>query len=295
MVFELNESRSKLSAMRILSCFISACQKTSFVLVYAGLIVIVVPSVLCKTGPPNHLSYDKIYNNSHYAQLQVLSRPYPQIPSNYYRNSNSNRHFHVNRDSQSNDTEANEVDTTRYKDDKDAPLLVGFARDPFRYSIPEEDYFKGVRNIDPEVYMSKNENRGKRGVFHLYNMMYCATGCDPLAYKGYGCYCGFLGSGRPTDGIDRCCKLHDECYENIYCPFYTVYLQPYYWKCYRGQPLCALENFDTQHQLINGCAGRLCECDRQFAMCVRRYRCPRKRALCRSSPIRLLQNLLMFR
>lgn len=62
--------------------------------------------------------------------------------------------------------------------------------------------------------------------------------------------------------IPRCCKLHDECYENIYCPFYTVYLQPYYWKCYRGQPLCALENFDTQHQLINGCAGRLCECDR---------------------------------
>lgn len=59
------------------------------------------------------------------------------------------------------------------------------------------------RNIDPQVYMSKTENRGKRGVFHLYNMLYCATGCDPLSYKGYGCYCGFLGEGRPTDGIDR--------------------------------------------------------------------------------------------
>lgn len=60
----------------------------------------------------------------------------------------------------------------------------------------------------------------------------------------------------------RCCKLHDECYENIYCPFYTVYFQPYFWKCYHGQPLCALENFDSQYDFVNGCAGRLCECDR---------------------------------
>jgi secretory phospholipase A2 len=45
--------------------------------------------------------------------------------------------------------------------------------------------------------------RSKRGVLHLYNMVMCATGCDPLAFKGYGCYCGFLGSGYTVDGIDR--------------------------------------------------------------------------------------------
>lgn len=45
--------------------------------------------------------------------------------------------------------------------------------------------------------------RSKRGVVHLYNMVVCATGCNPLAYKGYGCYCGFLGSGFTIDGIDR--------------------------------------------------------------------------------------------
>lgn len=56
--------------------------------------------------------------------------------------------------------------------------------------------------------------------------------------------------------------MHDKCYENIYCPFYTVYFQPYYWKCWHGEPLCALENYHTQGQLVNGCAGRLCECDR---------------------------------
>lgn len=58
------------------------------------------------------------------------------------------------------------------------------------------------RNINPQAYANKGD-RGKRGVLHLYNMIFCATGCEPLAYKGYGCYCGFLGAGRPTDGIDR--------------------------------------------------------------------------------------------
>lgn len=47
------------------------------------------------------------------------------------------------------------------------------------------------------------EQRTKRGVLHLFNMVSCATGCNPLTYKGYGCYCGFLGSGYAVDGIDR--------------------------------------------------------------------------------------------
>lgn len=49
----------------------------------------------------------------------------------------------------------------------------------------------------------KTKSRLKRGVIHLYNMVSCATGCNPLSYKGYGCYCGFLGSGYAVDGIDR--------------------------------------------------------------------------------------------
>lgn len=34
-------------------------------------------------------------------------------------------------------------------------------------------------------------------------MVVCATGCNPLSYLGYGCYCGFLGSGSPVDPIDK--------------------------------------------------------------------------------------------
>lgn len=54
-----------------------------------------------------------------------------------------------------------------------------------------------------EADQNSQENRSKRGVIHLYNMISCATGCNPIIYKGYGCFCGFLGSGYPVDGIDR--------------------------------------------------------------------------------------------
>lgn len=43
----------------------------------------------------------------------------------------------------------------------------------------------------------------------------------------------------------------------------------------------------------NGCAATLCECDRALSNCLRRFYCPRKRAVCASSPLRLLQNILM--
>lgn len=41
------------------------------------------------------------------------------------------------------------------------------------------------------------------------------------------------------------------------------------------------------------CSATLCECDRALSNCLRRFYCPRKRAVCTSSPLRLLQNLLM--
>nr|XP_026489528.1 uncharacterized protein LOC113395983 [Vanessa tameamea] len=256
--------------------------------VYAGLMLFIgVPSILCNLDLPKPLSFDSIYNSTSYAQIRHILSPY-STPIKSSSNNNSHRYE---------DTKGNNFENFNFndKDDgRDANMLVGFAHDPFRYSIPESDYLKGVRKIDPKQYSNKGD-RGKRGVFHLYNMLTCATGCDPISYKGYGCYCGFLGSGKPTDGIDNCCRLHDECYENIYCPVNTVYFQPYYWKCFNRQPHCALENYQSRRQVGNSCSARLCECDRRFAMCVRRYSCPRGRAFCRSDPLRLLQNILMFR
>jgi hypothetical protein len=59
------------------------------------------------------------------------------------------------------------------------------------------------RNQMDENQKNGQQQRTKRDIFHLYNMMSCTTQCDPLSYKGYGCYCGFLGSGLTVDAIDR--------------------------------------------------------------------------------------------
>ncbi|OAD59987.1 Phospholipase A2 [Eufriesea mexicana] len=140
---------------------------------------------------------------------------------------------------------------------------------------------------------SLTHRRFKRGVIHLYNMVVCATGCNPLAYKGYGCYCGFLGSGYVIDGIDRCCKMHDWCYDATECPMFSEYFVPYYWRCYHGyKPVCAVEHGNWGGS--GSCAQRLCECDRSFAECLKRYPCPTTKAVCTSSPWRLVQNLFMI-
>ena len=50
---------------------------------------------------------------------------------------------------------------------------------------------------------SPQKNSSKRASWDFYAMIKCGTGCNPLVYKGYGCYCGFLGSGDTVDPIDR--------------------------------------------------------------------------------------------
>ncbi|KAK4882087.1 hypothetical protein RN001_005406 [Aquatica leii] len=137
-------------------------------------------------------------------------------------------------------------------------------------------------------------NRRKRGVIHLYNMVSCATGCNPLIYKGYGCYCGFLGSGYPVDGIDRCCRRHDSCYDASNCPAFLEYFVPFYWKCFNNKPYCGVDEDEDEWGGPGSCAYRICQCDRMLSECLSKYPCPSSRALCRSSPVRLLQNALMI-
>ncbi|VVC37099.1 Phospholipase A2 domain,Phospholipase A2, aspartic acid active site,Phospholipase A2, histidine [Cinara cedri] len=137
--------------------------------------------------------------------------------------------------------------------------------------------------LEAEQSGGKNQYRPKRSVYQLYNMVVCATGCNPLAYLGYGCYCGFLGSGSPVDPIDNCCKMHDWCYDSADCPMFLEYFTPYVWTCYNKKPLCSLGG---------GCSQRLCECDQQLAVCLRRFGCPTQKSLCKTSPWRWFQNVL---
>ncbi|XP_065371834.1 uncharacterized protein LOC135963781 [Calliphora vicina] len=161
----------------------------------------------------------------------------------------------------------------------DTNVFIARANDPFGYSTKWQ-----MRN-------SSKQNKYKRDVLRLYSMIKCSTGCEPLVYKGYGCYCGFLGDGIPTDGIDRCCKLHDKCYEHSNCISYLEYFVPYVWKCYRGKPLCAIDHGEWGGP--QSCAARLCHCDLRLSRCLRQYACPGRRAVCHSSVSRRLQNLLL--
>lgn len=140
------------------------------------------------------------------------------------------------------------------------------------------------------LFISRNQTKHKRDVLRLYSMLKCSTGCEPLSYKGYGCYCGFLGNGVPTDGIDRCCKIHDKCYEQSNCISYLEYFVPYVWKCYRGKPLCAIDHGEWGGP--ESCAARLCYCDLRLSRCLRQFSCPNRRAVCRSSVARRLQNFI---
>ncbi|XP_049288557.1 uncharacterized protein LOC125766548 [Anopheles funestus] len=175
---------------------------------------------------------------------------------------------------------------------RDEDVFIARANNPFGHSTKWR-WSNETDQEDPlkvEVQSSR-DGRAKRGVYNLYSMIKCATGCDPIIYKGYGCYCGFLGSGQALDGIDRCCKMHDYCYSTANCPMFLEYFVPYLWKCYRGRPLCAIDHGEWGGP--GSCASRLCHCDLSLSKCLRRYYCPRKRNVCTTSPLRLLQNLVM--
>ncbi|RWS07208.1 uncharacterized protein B4U79_00777 [Dinothrombium tinctorium] len=122
---------------------------------------------------------------------------------------------------------------------------------------------------------TKYHKRAKRSIFQLAGMIKCITGCDPMLYKGYGCYCGLHGQGVPVDVID---KKHDRCYDYSSCPHLLVYLMPYQWTCLRpGLGVCGTADYNSINEK---CSYQLCECDRLFAQCIGQYECPRKKPEC---------------
>ncbi|XP_074657046.1 acidic phospholipase A2-like [Tubulanus polymorphus] len=92
-------------------------------------------------------------------------------------------------------------------------------------------------------------------------------------FNEYGNYCGKGGSGRVLDQIDRCCKVHDDCYgriSNNECKsksfwdilFTSVYLNRYAWKMQNGAIICESTN--------NRCDMVLCQCDKTAAECFKK-------------------------
>ncbi|KAH9387682.1 hypothetical protein TYRP_008875 [Tyrophagus putrescentiae] len=108
-----------------------------------------------------------------------------------------------------------------------------------------------------EQLTQQQHQRVKRSVLDLASMIKCITGCNPWSYKDYGC-----------------CYMHDNCYSAVDCHQAMVYFKPYKWGCMSyGRAKCATVSGSL-------CGIQLCECDRKFAKCLSRFRCPKSKASC---------------
>ncbi|KAM4614422.1 phospholipase A2, minor isoenzyme-like [Discoglossus pictus] len=108
--------------------------------------------------------------------------------------------------------------------------------------------------------------RQKRSIMHFSKIIQCTIpNSNPLDYNDYGCYCGLGGSGTPVDELDRCCQVHDQCYdgtkniENCKPIFDNPYTEFYKYSCTDNKVTCSSEN--------DACEMYICECDRNAAVC----------------------------
>ncbi|XP_059839209.1 phospholipase A2, minor isoenzyme-like [Hypanus sabinus] len=85
-----------------------------------------------------------------------------------------------------------------------------------------------------------------------------------LDFNDYGCNCGFGGTGKCVDELDRCCLNHDRCYHNAkvdLCSFLvdSPYIELYSYSCSGNQISCSSKN--------DPCEAAICNCDRTAAIC----------------------------
>ncbi|AWP15004.1 putative phospholipase A2 minor isoenzyme-like [Scophthalmus maximus] len=103
------------------------------------------------------------------------------------------------------------------------------------------------------------------------NMILCVLpkSSPILDYADYGCYCGKGGSGTPVDDLDRCCMVHDHCYDDAMhldeCRSIidSPYIKIYHYRCYMKNKITCRKNKDA-------CARFICECDKKAAECFAR-------------------------
>ncbi|KHJ96455.1 hypothetical protein OESDEN_03583 [Oesophagostomum dentatum] len=86
--------------------------------------------------------------------------------------------------------------------------------------------------------MGSHRQKGSNGTpaFSFLVGGFCSRLEHNTVYNNYGCFCGYGGGGTPIDGIDRCCEVHDRCYNEAKtskkCRWsFKLYFDHYKWTC----------------------------------------------------------------
>ncbi|CAD5219128.1 unnamed protein product [Bursaphelenchus okinawaensis] len=132
------------------------------------------------------------------------------------------------------------------------------------------------------MFLPLVETTSSRALWNLNSMAECRLGYSALVYNNYGCWCGVGGAHTPVDGIDDCCRRHDNCYDVALdkhdCKgVFEEYVKNYKWKCDKinitsSEPMC-LGSEDA-------CRDDLCHCDKMVVDCWSQCAKPSERKRC---------------
>ncbi|XP_022091806.1 phospholipase A2 AP-PLA2-I-like [Acanthaster planci] len=134
------------------------------------------------------------------------------------------------------------------------------------------------------VTLVSGKQIGTSNILQFNSMNACSVGISYSQaisdYLGYGCYCGFGGSGTPVDETDKCCETHDNCYKAATsngCSMIDRYTIEYDYQTITGsdgkcQITCkAQADYDANDQDAQ-CKAFMCNCDREGAECFAKKR-----------------------
>lgn len=115
------------------------------------------------------------------------------------------------------------------------------------------------------VYQSDGHSliRTRRNAFQMCNLINKYTGISCFNYNPYGCFCGYGQRGsNPVDAVDRCCKVHDDCYGEAHTKNHC-----YFWSgMFVGYKVDCEDDCECPDQ--EKCARKVCECDVKLAQCL---------------------------
>ncbi|XP_078097909.1 basic phospholipase A2-like isoform X3 [Mustelus asterias] len=107
----------------------------------------------------------------------------------------------------------------------------------------------------------------ERNLINFFEVIRCTkTELKIRHFVDYGCFCIRGGNGnQPVDAIDRCCQVHDDCYDEgkkIGC---SAKVRLYPSTCNNGVPKCD-NDFITKQK----CSKKVCDCDVAAAICFKK-------------------------